>query len=60
MGRGRSHGLRGLPPAYLLGLVLLLTGLVLLFVCVPGWAWTALVGVVLTALGLWLLTLGAG
>ena len=41
----------------LLGAVLLAAGLLLLFLCVPGWAWAALVGAMLVALGLWLITL---
>lgn len=41
----------------LLGAVLLAAGLLLLFLCVPGWAWAALVGAMLVAFGLWLITL---
>lgn len=41
----------------LLGAMLLAAGLLLLFLCVPGWAWAALVGAMLVALGLWLITL---
>ena len=40
------------------GLVLAAAGLLLLFLCIPGWAWTALIGAVLLAAGLWLATLG--
>ena len=41
----------------LLGAMLLAAGLLLLFLCVPGWAWAALVGAMLVAFGLWLITL---
>jgi len=39
------------PPLALAGAVLLAAGLVLLFLCVPGWAWAALLGCVLAAVG---------
>lgn len=38
----------------LLGVILIASGLILLFLCVPGWAWAALVGSALVVLG-WLL-----
>ena len=47
-----------LPCVRLLGVVLLAAGLVMLFACVPGWAWSILAGAALVALGLWLVTLG--
>ena len=56
--RGRQGAGCGLREARLLGVLLLSAGLVLLFLCIPGWAWTALLGAALTALGLWLATLG--
>lgn len=34
------------------GYALMLAGIILLFVCIPLWAWLALLGVVLMALGL--------
>ena len=40
------------------GYVLLALGVVLLFACVPFWAWLALVGAALIAAGLLLLKLG--
>ncbi len=39
--------------AALIGYALLLAGAVLLFVCIPGWAWLAVIGVGLMAAG-WL------
>lgn len=51
--------LRDTPELRLLGVLLLAVGLVLLFLCVPGWAWAALTGAVLVAAGLWLVTFGA-
>lgn len=40
--------------ARLIGYVLLASGIVLLFICIPGWAWLALIGVALMAAG-WLI-----
>lgn len=51
--------LRDTPEIRLLGVLLLAIGLVLLFLCVPGWAWAALTGAALVAAGLWLVTFGA-
>ena len=39
------------------GYVLLAVGIILLFVCIPGWVWLALLGVVLMAAGTLLLKL---
>lgn len=39
------------------GYVLLAVGVLLLFICIPCWAWTALIGLVLIAAGLLLLKL---
>lgn len=38
----------------LIGYALLAAGIILLFVCIPGWAWLALIGVALMAAG-WLI-----
>lgn len=65
MGRGsrrRPHPVRRMrdtPEIRLLGVLLLAAGMVLLFLCVPGWAWAALIGAALVAAGLWLVTFGA-
>ena len=65
MGRGcrrrarPSRRLRDTPEIRLLGVLLLAAGLVLLFLCIPGWAWAALIGAALVAAGLWLVTFGA-
>jgi len=40
--------------ASLIGYVLLAAGIILLFICIPGWAWLALIGVALMAAG-WLI-----
>jgi hypothetical protein len=37
---------------------MVIAGLVLLFLCIPGWAWAALIGAGLIAVGFWLLTPG--
>lgn len=44
----------------LAGIVLAGTGAVLLFLCIPGWAWVALIGFALICAGLLLLRLGKG
>lgn len=41
--------------AAIAGYVLIVVGVILLFICIPGWAWVALLGVVLMAAGLLLL-----
>ena len=56
-GRG-GKGRGGLREIRLLGVVMVAAGLLVLFLCIPGWAWTALIGEVLLAAGLWLATLG--
>lgn len=40
------------------GAVMAAAGLLLLFLCVPGWAWTALIGMALLASGWLLIRLG--
>ena len=48
------HGsirMRGAGELRLLGVVLMAAGLVLLFLCIPGWAWAALIGAGLVILG---------
>lgn len=40
------------PSRACVGYALMLAGIILLFVCIPLWAWLALLGVVLMALGL--------
>lgn len=42
------------------GAVLMGIGLILLFVCIPGWAWAALAGLALIGLGYGLIRLGKG
>lgn len=39
----------------LLGVVLIAAGMVLLFLCIPGWAWAALIGAALVVAGYLLL-----
>ena len=45
----RSH------TAQIIGLALIGLGLLLLFLCIPGWAWAALAGCLLVAAGLLLI-----
>ena len=41
--------------AQIIGLALIGLGLLLLFLCIPGWAWAALAGCLLVAVGLLLI-----
>ncbi len=41
----------------IIGLILIAVGLLLLFLCIPGWAWVALIGITLIAAGYLLLRL---
>lgn len=47
-------------PLPVVGAVLVGTGLILLFVCIPGWAWAALAGLLLIAVGYGFIRLGKG
>ena len=42
-------------PLLIAGYAALALGVILLFVCVPCWAWLALIGVILVAVGLFLI-----
>lgn len=44
----------------IVGAILAALGLLLLFLCIPGWAWAALAGVLLIAAGCLLIRLGRG
>ena len=44
--------------ASILGYLLLAAGVILLFCCIPCWAWLALIGVCLMAVGILLLKIG--
>lgn len=44
----------------ILGAILIVGGLLLLFLCVPGWFWAALAGAALILLGGLLITIGNG
>jgi uncharacterized protein YjeT (DUF2065 family) len=41
----------------IVGLVLIAIGLLLLFLCIPGWFWVALIGIILIVAGYLLLRL---
>lgn len=43
-----------------LGIALIVSGLLLLFVCIPGWAWAAAAGILLVLLGWLLIRAGSG
>ena len=45
------------PKCKILGAVLIVSGLVLLLCFLPGWAWGAILGIILVACGIYLLTL---
>ena len=46
---------QGVKTAKLIGFSLIGLGLLLLFLCIPGWAWAALAGCLLVAAGLLLI-----
>lgn len=46
-------------PLILAGAALLLAGVVVVFVCIPGWAWCGLIGLALIAAGFVLVRLGS-
>lgn len=56
-GRGRPsschHGMWKL-----VGAALMIAGMVLLFLCIPGWAWAALLGTALIVAGLVVMKMG--
>ncbi len=43
-----------------LGIALIAAGLILLFACIPGWAWTAITGLLLIVAGYVLIRLDGG
>ncbi|MGN0746804.1 MAG: hypothetical protein ACI4ML_09025 [Aristaeellaceae bacterium] len=47
-------------PLAVVGVILLAAGLLLMFLCIPGWAWAALAGVLLIAAGCALIHLSRG
>ena len=53
-------GRQRMPCLGLIGAGLMAGGLILLFACVPGWAWAALAGLVLIGAGYVLLQLAQG
>ena len=61
-GRGRCPPQRSyrqsVRTAQLIGFALIGLGLLLLFLCIPGWAWAALAGCLLVAAGLLLIRVG--
>lgn len=60
-GVNRTTGRRCYPQRSILpavGVILIAAGLLLLFLCIPGWAWAALAGVALIAVGYVLIRLG--
>ncbi len=65
MRRRSAHGDRRIcltggerQPAQLAGYALLAIGVLILFLCIPCWAWLALLGAALVGLGILLLTIG--
>lgn len=54
----KKRALSGGATLPLIGALLLTAGLLLLFLCVPGWAWAALLGCLLAAIGVALIHLG--
>ena len=56
----RPRRSRSLQPLAAVGIILLAAGLLLMFLCIPGWAWAALSGVLLIAAGCALIHLSRG
>lgn len=50
----------GSPVWQAVGIVLIALGLLLLFICIPGWAWAAAAGILLILAGYLLLRLNCG
>ena len=53
----RCYPTQGNKVLQVIGLLLIACGLLLLFLCIPGWAWAAFAGIVLIAAGYLLLRL---
>ena len=53
----RCYPTQGNKVLQVIGLILIAIGLLLLFLCIPGWAWAALIGIILIAAGYLLLRL---
>lgn len=43
----------------IIGIILIVIGLILLFICIPGWAWAAIIGLVLILVGYVLIQLNS-
>ena len=56
----RPRRSRSLQPLAAVGIILLAAGLLLMFLCIPGWAWAALAGMLLIAAGCALIHLSRG
>lgn len=56
----RFHKNRSSNGLQILGIALIVLGLLLLFICIPGWAWAALAGILLVLAGFLLLRLNSG
>ena len=55
----RCYRTGGSPVLTVIGAALLIAGAVVLFVCIPGWAWCGVIGVILIAAGFLLVKLGS-
>lgn len=53
----RCYPTKGNRVLQIIGLVLIAVGLLLLFLCIPGWFWAALIGIILIVAGFLLLRL---
>ena len=58
--QGAPRRSRTMQPLAVVGIILLAAGLLLMFLCIPGWAWAALAGVLLIAAGCALIHLSRG
>ena len=58
--QGAPRRSRTMQPLAAVGIILLAAGLLLMFLCIPGWAWAALAGILLIAAGCALIHLSRG
>lgn len=56
----QSYRRKPLTILHTLGILLIMMGLLLLFICIPGWAWAAAAGILLIIAGYLLLRLQDG
>ncbi|MBQ8537009.1 MAG: hypothetical protein IJ461_06355 [Clostridia bacterium] len=56
----QSYRHRTTPALQSLGILLIALGMILLFICIPGWAWAAAAGILLIGAGYLLVRINSG